>query len=90
MLVALDKAVDIVSVTDNLIADLYVLPEQQNKGYDSIHLKHALSCIRGDAFLWILENNINAQRLYLRNGFEATGKINNLGSIYEKKIFSIH
>ncbi len=83
MLIVLDKAVGIVSVTNNLIDDLYVLPEEQNKGYGSILLKHALSCIEGDAFLWTLENNNDAKKLYQQEGFKTTGKINHLGNLNE-------
>ena len=66
--------IGIVSITENLIEDLYVLPEMQNHGFGSQLLKYAIDQCAGTPTLWILENNVDAARLYRRIGFEATGK----------------
>lgn len=71
-----DRAVGIVSVKGSLIEDLYVLPSEQNKGYGTELLKFAMNKCDGTPSLWILENNIDAERLYLRNGFRRSGKLN--------------
>ncbi len=65
----------IVSVSDSLIEDLYVLPEKQNMGYGTRLLLYAIEKCTGTPTLWILENNTRAERLYLRIGFRATGRI---------------
>ena len=69
-----EKPVGIVSVTDSLIEDLYVLPEMQNRGYGTKLLQFAISLCTGIPVLWILENNIGAERLYRRMGFQKTGR----------------
>ena len=71
-----EKPVGIVSVTGSLIEDLYVLPEMQNRGYGTKLLQFAISLCTGIPVLWILENNINAERLYRRIGFKETGRKN--------------
>ena len=68
-----EEPVGIVSVTDNLIEDLYVLPDRQNMGYGTQLLQFAIDQCMGTPTLWILENNMNAARLYRRMGFEKTG-----------------
>lgn len=68
--------VGIVSLKDNLIEDLYVLPDYQNRGYGSALLRYAISQCSGAPTLWILENNTRAQRLYQRAGFRQTGNRN--------------
>ena len=73
-----DVLVGVVSVTGSLIEDLYILPEHQNRGYGSILLKYAVSRCSGTPTLWILENNVNAKRLYCRMGFRETGNRNNI------------
>lgn len=73
-----DVPVGVVSVTGSLIEDLYILPEHQNRGYGSILLKYAVSRCSGTPTLWILENNVNAKRLYCRMGFRETGNRNNI------------
>ena len=73
----LDKEpVGVVSVKECLIEDLYVLPEKQNKGYGSALLEFACAKCAGTPTLWILENNVNAARLYRRKGFVETGRRN--------------
>lgn len=71
-----EKPVGIVSVTDSLIEDLYVLPEMQNRGYGTKLLQFAISLCPGIPVLWILENNTGAKRLYRRMGFQETGRRN--------------
>ena len=71
-----EKPVGIVSVTGSLIEDLYVLPDMQNKGYGTELLHFAISLCTGIPSLWILENNVGAERLYHRMGFQRTGKRN--------------
>ena len=64
------EPVAVVSVKDELIEDLYVLPEQQNKGYGTHLLNYVVARIQAQGLqpsLWILENNHGAERLYLRN-----------------------
>lgn len=77
MLVA-QAPVGVVTVTENQIEDLYVLPDYQNKGYGTQLLRYAIGLCRGVPTLWILENNVNAERLYLRMGFRETGRRNTL------------
>ena len=73
----IDEApVGVVSVTDSLIEDLYILPEKQNMGYGTKLLQFAIGQCPGTPSLWILENNVNAERLYCRMGFTKTGRIN--------------
>jgi len=68
--------VGIVSVNKNIIEDLYILPVMQNKGFGSELLRFACAKCDGKPTLWILENNVNAARLYSRLGFKVTGKRN--------------
>ena len=68
----------IVSVKDNLIEDLYVLPDHQNRGVGSMLLRYAISQCSGTPTLWILENNTRARKLYQRAGFRETGNRNNI------------
>ena len=68
------EPVGIVSVTGNLIEDLYVLPSKQNKGYGTRLLHYAIEQCTGVPTLWILENNKEAERLYRREGFLETGR----------------
>ncbi len=73
------EPVAVVSVNEGLIEDLYVLPEQQNKGYGTQLLRYVVAGIQAQGLqpsLWILENNHGAERLYLRNGFVPSGRQN--------------
>ena len=70
-----DMPIGIVSVTDNLIEDLYVLPEKQHNGYGTELLCFATGKCKGTPTLWILENNDKARAFYLKNGFAATGRV---------------
>ena len=69
-----EEPVGIVSVSGSLIEDLYILPDKQNKGFGTMLLRYAISQCAGTPTLWILENNIDAERLYRRMGFKETGK----------------
>ena len=71
-----EKPAGIVSVTNGLIEDLYVLPEKQNIGYGTELLQYAVEQCTDTPTLWILENNVNAERLYRRMGFRETGRKN--------------
>ena len=70
-----ERPVGIVSVKESLIEDLYVLPDKQNMGYGTMLLQFAVGQCVGKPTLWILENNANAKRLYLKLGFQETGRI---------------
>ena len=73
--------VAVVSVTRNLIEDLYVLPDYQNRGYGSMLLEYAVAMVRQQSLiptLWILENNFGAKRLYERKGFVPSGITNTI------------
>ena len=75
------EPVAVVSVKDELIEDLYVLPEQQNKGYGTQLLNYAVAKIKAQGLipsLWILENNHDAEHLYLQQGFVPTGNRNHI------------
>ena len=69
-----EKPIGVVSVTKGLIEDLYILPDMQNMGYGTKLLLYAVGQCTDTPTLWILENNINAERLYRRIGFKATGR----------------
>ena len=73
-----EKPVGIVSVTGSLIEDLYVLPNLQNRGYGTELLRFAMRQCKDTPVLWILENNIDAERLYRRMGFQETGRRNSI------------
>lgn len=76
-----EKEVGIVSIKDDLIENLYVLTEEQKKGYGTLLLKFAMDKCIGIPKLWILENNIKAFNLYTKYGFTKTGKKNQLSQI---------
>ena len=71
-----DRPVGVVSVTGSLIEDLYVLPDAQNRGLGTRLLRFAMERCAGTPTLWILENNVGAERLYRRHGFRRTGRTN--------------
>lgn len=79
-----EHPVGIVSVWGNLIENLYILPQEQNKGYGSRLLYFAMEQCDGVPTLWILSNNAGAQRFYARSGFRETGNRKQLNdSLYE-------
>ena len=69
------RPIGVVSVKENLIEDLYILPDKQNMGYGTKLLQFAVEQCTGTPTLWILENNTNAKRLYQKMGFQETGRI---------------
>ena len=68
------SAKGIVSVKDNLIENLYVLPSEQRKGYGSALLQYAQRICIGLPTLWILSNNTTAKTLHIKRGCRFTGK----------------
>ena len=84
-----EKPVGIVSITGSLIEDLYVLPELQNRGYGTELLQFAISICEDTPRLWILENNVNAARLYRRMGFMETGKRNPIADGLDELEFAL-
>lgn len=85
-----DGPVGIVSVTDSLIEDLYILPEMQNRGYGTRLLEFAMGKCREVPTLWILENNKDAERLYLRMGFYKTGRRNAITIKLDEIEYKLH
>ena len=63
----------IVSVKDNLIENLYILPTEQGKGYGTKLLQYAEHICKGTPTLWILSNNELAKKLYIKMGYSFTG-----------------
>lgn len=68
--------VGIISIKDNLIENLYILPNEQHKEYGTKLLLFAISICKDEAILWILNNNEKAYKLYSKYGFNKTGNIN--------------
>ena len=66
--------VGVVSVKEDLIENLYILPAEQNKGYGTELLLFAMAQCRGTPRLWILDNNHRALAFYGKHGFRLTGK----------------
>ena len=85
-----DKPVGVVSVTENLIEDLYVLPEEQGKGYGTKLLRFATGVCPGTPVLWILENNTRARKLYERLGFAETGERHSVPNGLDEIEFALH
>lgn len=58
------------------IFSIYLLPEYFGKGFGNKLLESALDDLKSlgfnNVYLWVLENNINAQSFYMRNGFYKT------------------
>ncbi len=69
-----DIPVGIVSVKENLIENLYVLPKRQCEGGGSELLGYAISKCMGTPALWVLNNNAKAQNFYEKHGFARTGR----------------
>ena len=63
----------VVSVQEDLIENLYVLPEKQGRGYGSALLEHAAARCPGAPRLWLLNINEKARRFYEARGFRETG-----------------
>ena len=71
-----EEPAGIVSVTNNLIEDFYVLPDMQNMGCGTKLLEYAIGQCTDTPILWILENNKKAEKFYRRMGFKETGRKN--------------
>ena len=84
-----EEPVGIVSVTGSLIEDLYVLPDKQNRGYGTRLLRYAMETCTGTPTLWILENNVNAERLYRRMGFRPTGRVHSVPNGLDELEFAL-
>ena len=69
-----DIPVGIVSVKDNLIENLYVLPERYRQGYGSKLLSFAIGKCVDTPTLTVLNNN-SAIEMYRKFGFKETGRI---------------
>ena len=82
--------IGVVSVRGSLIEDLYVLPEQQNKGYGTRLLQFAIQKCAGQPTLWVLENNPGAERLYRRFGFLPSGNRKHIGGKLEEFEFILY
>lgn len=79
-----ENPVGVVSIKENLIENLYILPEQQRKGFGTELLFFAIERCKGTPVLWILGNNKAAFNLYTKYGFKLTGKRNDLSdTVYE-------
>lgn len=76
--------VGVVSVSGDVIGNLYVLPELWGRGYGSALLKYALRRCQADAKLWVLSSNNRARHLYKHFGFWETGERKSLGSGLEE------
>ena len=83
------RPVGIVSVTGNLIEDLYILPDYQNRGFGTSLLRFAITQCDGIPALWILENNQGAEKLYRREGFRETGRRNAITDRLDEIEFSL-
>ena len=70
--------VGVVSVKEDLIENLYVLPAEQNKGCGTELLLFAMAQCRGTPRLWILDNNDRARQFYQKHGFRLTGNAHSL------------
>lgn len=72
------RPVGIVSIIDSRIENLYVLPDEQRRGYGTKLLQFALQKCDGTPTLWILDNNTPAYSLYTKYGFTKTGVFHRL------------
>lgn len=83
-LLVLDSPKGIVSVCDNLIENLYVLPGEQKKGYGIMLLHYAECQCSASPTLWILSNNDNAASFYQYAGYVFTGNRHSLTDSLEE------
>lgn len=77
-MLAENSPVGIVSVYENLIENLYILPNEQHKGNGTKLLLFAMGQCPGTPTLWLLSNNRKAYLLYYKHGFRKTGNQNKL------------
>lgn len=78
------EPVGVVTVWGSLIENLYVLPEQQKRGYGTALLDFAIRQCDKTPALWVLNTNALAQTMYRKNGFIETGATRALNeSVFE-------
>mgnify|MGYP003304970824 CR=1 FL=1 len=68
------EPVGVVSVQEDLIENLYVLPEKQGRGYGTALVDFAAARCPGAPRLWVLNINEKARRFYEARGFRETGE----------------
>ena len=68
------KPVGVVSLQGSLIENLYVLPDEQQKGYGTRLLREMIAQCDGVPTLWVLSNNERANAFYRKHGFRESGK----------------
>ena len=73
-----DVPVAVVSIEGSVIADLYVHPAYQRRGYGTKLLEFAMTKCEENPTLWVLNTNETALRLYERLGFVPSGQIKEL------------
>ena len=72
------EPVGVVAVDGCMIEHLYVLPDQQGRGYGSRLLAFAVQQCHGVPTLWVLNTNERARRFYEQRGFHPTGRTKTL------------
>jgi len=80
----------VVSITDSVVEDLYILPAYQNRSYGTRLLQFAIGECKEVPKLWILSHNSGAERLYRRTGFLPTGEKKQLSETVFEIEFSYH
>ena len=70
------KPVGIVSVTGSLIEDLYIRPDEQNKGYGTELLQFAVKNVYGHSYSLDTGKQHGSSPSVSQNGFPGTGRIN--------------
>lgn len=83
------EPVGIVSVDENRIENLYVLPTAQGKGYGTALLRFAVAQCSGTPTLWVLSGNDKARALYRRCGFSETGNTIPRVGMYEIEMTAV-
>ena len=73
-----DVPVAVVSVDGSIIADLYVHPDYQRRGYGTCLLEYAMTQCNGNPSWWVMNINRDARRLYERCGFVPSGQTKKL------------
>ena len=68
------EPVGVVSVREDLIENLYVLPEKQGRGYGTSLVDFAAARCLVAPRLWVLNINEKARRFYEARGFRETGE----------------
>jgi ribosomal protein S18 acetylase RimI-like enzyme len=80
-----DRPIGLVTVFKDLIENLYLLPEEQKKGYGRQLLFFAMSKCEKKPRLYVLSNNDNAILFYQHFGFLFTGKEHRLSRTLSEK-----